>query len=343
MKRILLLLAIAGISSCGNNQNNQSGVITGQWEIVNLIYTEPFPSEPKLLQFRPFVDNNSRLYVYGDYNGVNTILSSTDHGTVWEKLNMPDITTYDNTPVFDLQNPNRIISYKAIGDSVQLYESTNAGITWNNIGGSLQTNLQSSQMIGVFGSYYFVYNKNADNKLYRSSDNGNSWQVVLNISTSRPYLQRVDNRLFLTCSNSLFISDDWGLNWIPFNSGLTSWNINYAATSVIQKSSSGTIYAFDKSGMYSLNNASWHLEKTLTASLSAGGIVIGDKIITSDGLKTEICKESNMQWVDIGQGLPNLLTVNSMVTYFIADNVYLYGWSSNGKLYRRHLSDFNNL
>ena len=142
-------------------------------------------------------------------NGLLAILSSPTYGlysfngSTWTLL-------YDETYLTDFAVNNDEIIFCAQGD-VFKYQPGNNILLSDNIIASTSKPLVSSN-----GNVYSIYNT----KLYRTTDEGENWEVIKDTSSS--VLVISGDTLFSVSSNGIIRSDDSGINWITLNSGIPS-------------------------------------------------------------------------------------------------------------------------
>lgn len=118
-----------------------------------------------------------------------------------------------------------------------IYSSDDLGVTWHKCS-SIPTAINAFAQLGIdsigniyFGNYNYVPGNKETGKVYRSSDNGNSWKTI-GLSTSSPSsLQEGPKQLIYmnyTAGNSYFpsVSLDKGASWSDFGSVFPLFNNN---------------------------------------------------------------------------------------------------------------------
>ena len=147
---------------------------------------------------------------FTQYNkGLIAILSSaisglyTYDGNTWTLL-------YDETYLTDFAVNNDEIIFCAQGQ-VFKYQPGNNILLSDNIIASTSKPLASSN-----GNVFSIYNS----KLYRTTDEGENWEVIKDTSSSVLVIN--GDTLFAVSSNGIIRSDDSGINWISLNSGIPS-------------------------------------------------------------------------------------------------------------------------
>lgn len=101
--------------------------------------------------------------------------------------------------------------------------------------GSLAINANGDAFAGAFGG------------VFRSTDNGDSWQQINNGLTNtlvRTLAINDNSDIFAGTSDGLFRSNDNGDNWVPINTGLTNTRVE----AIVSKSSSDIFVGTDGCG-----------------------------------------------------------------------------------------------
>jgi len=174
------------------------------------------------------IDQNGFIYAgISRGNSVN-VLRSTDNGESWENKSS-GLGNSDDPMDFAIDNNNRIFAATFSGG---VYYSTDNGENW------LQTTLTDKNLLSISineddhiftGDWY-------NNKIYRSSDGGISWdtlgvsddthQNIEAIVTDTPGYIFAGTTGDPRFSKGVFRSSDNGESWIQVNNGLTDLNIS---------------------------------------------------------------------------------------------------------------------
>jgi photosystem II stability/assembly factor-like uncharacterized protein len=155
-----------------------------------------------------------------------------------------------------------------------VYKSTNNGASFSSSSSGIPSSSQISE-IYVFGEYIFARKASYTDQLYRSNDNGTTWQLKnsgLSWSEQAPFyvsnMTHIGSTLYLGTSNGVYKSTDNGDNWSEiagnnFSSlGLTSKYIR------VVKSNNGKLYVGTGEGFFisSDNGVNWSAGAIMTAT-----------------------------------------------------------------------------
>ena len=159
------------------------------------------------------------------------VFLTTNNGTSWKQVN----TGLTATAITDLAavGANLFAAINGVG----IFVSTNNGTSWTLTSGSVFQNAYFALFAGA-GSALFA-STTTDNIIYRSTDNGNSWQKAdSGISTANALVQSGTN-LIAGGVGGVFLSTNNAVSW----TALTSyWGLQY--TQVIGLTTSGSnVYA----------------------------------------------------------------------------------------------------
>ena len=155
-----------------------------------------------------FTVSDSLIYAGYKYSGYNSISikTSKDNGQNWQTLNCnpPDVSYI--TQCLGVNN-----SYLFLG-GYGLYRLPLDSVNWKK----LETDLPSTQFRSLWASDSVILAGTFDNGLYRSTDNGESWNKVLNMEESIcPINDIVSNNdtICVATGQGSYISFNAGTNW----------------------------------------------------------------------------------------------------------------------------------
>ena len=179
---IILLLYVFGSSSFAQNS---------YWEHLDGPYG--------LYLYSIVLASNNKLFV----GGSTGIFSSTDDGSSWTKCNTNKyITSLIVTPTGE-------ILANAKDNGINL--SSDNGKSWINISKEEKKFAFCDSMRNVY-----AFSKYDSYKLYRSSNNGNSWEPILIGSSKNGIISGITNKfglIYLMSTEGTFKSSDGGVRW----------------------------------------------------------------------------------------------------------------------------------
>jgi len=218
---------------------------------------------PRGMKINVFYKNDNIVYAgtksYGVYRSIN-------NGANWEPAN----TGIEHSDIFDIIfSGNNLLA--GVGNSCGLnnvYKSTDNGMHWIPTSG-LANKIALS--FAIKGTYIYTATTDFNSSIYRSADNGESWQTVESPITDA-------NEVFVS-GNAVIVSE-FNFIWRTTDDG-DSWELaeKFALSGVTQFAKSGNkIFGAGGSGLYtSVNNGeSWTYSNFPggASSLSAVGNII---------------------------------------------------------------------
>ena len=256
---------------------------------------------------------------------------STDGGNTWT-------TGFDNSVVLGVSgiviHPNNPdIMYIATGDgdgydtpSTGVLKSTDGGMTWQitELNWSVNQNRVIRRVIMDPDNYDMLLAATS-NGLYRTTDAGNSWTIVVtgNFYDVRANPQASSNRFYAARGNTLFLSTDNGANWSSVHTisganrialGVSSANSNYVYALCSQSSDNGFLGLYrstDSGNSYSLRSSAPNLLGWSQDGSDSGGQGWYDLCIAVDPTNAEIVYTGGVNtWKSIDGG--QTWTLNTM-------------------------------
>lgn len=238
------------------------------------------------------------------YKLAEGLYRSSDNGDTWSLINNG---SYYNA--FSSYNNLMLASYNNY-----LYKSSDYGVTWDsvNIGFNIRKMIQ-------LGSYIYATD-DWDFALKRSSDIGNSWQLVNPDVSGVIDLCSENNSLYVT-NNGIRRSDDYGSTWSYRDSGLTALGFNKIF------SDSSNIFAFEFSnGSISVSNdngQSWsNIYESLVKGRNQTFAVVNRNYFAATDSGLFKSTDNGQSWADIKGSIQWSATGNTVGNAF--GQLYLY-------------------
>ncbi len=210
--------------------------------------------------------NPNILYALSSYS----VFKSTNGGSSWnEHFLGSGCYGYSGEMAIHPQNPDILYvagyHYSGSKSCMAVFKSTNGGVNWatkdinpsSSYGQAYSIALSSSNPNILYAGGYYSQGGSQHNKVYKSSDSGNSWKDVTGSISVEPNSIVVDP----TDSNKVYVGTYWGV-YRSTNGGQT-WNKSpanvYAYALAIDPASPNTIYAGYSKNCYKSSDggASW--------------------------------------------------------------------------------------
>lgn len=172
------------------------------------------------------IHSNGNIFISQDQ-----VYRSTDGGTTWKgvPIGFPNVTLMQESPNHELYFTVGGIAYQ------NLYRSADFGVSWK----PLNTGVVGIPIVGFYGDTILVGDNYYPATIYRSIDNGNSFQPISNISVLNGYVNALVGTIYNTIiagtSNGIYRSIDHGKNWTKVSTN---------AVSSLQQLPDGTMYGY---------------------------------------------------------------------------------------------------
>lgn len=236
---------------------------------------------------------NNIVYAGTDAQGV---YRSTDNGLSWVAAN----TGIDRASVNDITfaGGNLLAATKSTCSIYNnVFKSTDNGATWSGTTG-LQGKIINSFAIKGATLWAFFFALPNDSGVARSTDNGNTWQVIPSIITDAGESIVSDNAIIVAEDNFIWRSTDDGASWdVVEQFALTGISaFARAGTKLFGASSSGIETSTD-------NGASWNFEPFSNGAYSFSAV--GSTIYLGSNSKVFKSTDLGATWIDMSTGLGN--------------------------------------
>ena len=234
---------------------------------------------------------NNIVYAGTDSLGV---YRSTDNGVSWAAAN----TGIDRASISDItfSGSNLLAAAKSTCSTYNnVFKSTDNGATWTGTTG-LQGKIINSFAIKGSALWAFFFALPNDSGVARSTDNGNTWQVIPSIITDAGESIVSDNAIIVAEDNFIWRSTDDGASWDVVE--------QFALTGISSFARAGTkLFGAAATGIQTStdNGASWDFEpfSDSVASFSA----VGSTIYLGSNSKVFKSTDLGATWINMSNGL----------------------------------------
>ncbi len=172
--------------------------------------------------------------------------------------------------------------------------------------------------------------------LYRSIDSGNTWEIVLHKQVSS--ITSLDSILFAGAyGEGIFSSSDFGESWIEKNNGIE----NKLIKNLISKSNK--LYSTANFDIYRSNDTgdSWEtIKKGIPSEFYPKHLIANDSTLFIGGSGVCISSNSGDEWFEMNDGFPSIISIQSLSIY---EEDYLLAGTYNAGLWKIPLSGLYSL
>src|SRR5207247_16548 len=230
------------------------------------------------------------------YAGTETqgVYKSTDNGSNWVAAN----TGIERASINDIvaSGPNLLAAAKSSCPIyLNIFKSTDNGATWSGTSG-LQNKIINSFAIKGSVVWAFFFALPNDSGVARSTDNGNTWQVVPSIITDAGEIIVSDNAIIVAEDNFIWRSTDDGMSWDVVE--------QFALTGISSFAKAGTkLFGAAVTGIQTStdNGASWDFEPFSNGAYSFSSN--GNTIYLGSNNKVFKSTDFGASWIDVSTGL----------------------------------------
>src|SRR2546421_4586004 len=232
------------------------------------------------------------------YAGTETqgVYKSTDNGSSWVAAN----AGIERASINDIvaSGPNLLAAAKSSCPIyLNIFKSTDNGATWSGTSG-LQNKIINSFAIKGSVVWAFFFALPNDSGVARSTDNGNTWQVVPSIITDAGESIVSDNAIIVAEDNFIWRSTDDGASWDVVE--------QFALTGIGSFAKAGTkLFGAARTGIQTStdNGASWTFEPFSDGAFSFSSN--GSTIYLGSASKVFSSTDLGTTWIDMSNGLGN--------------------------------------
>ncbi len=291
------------------------------WNVKNTGLPLTYPKEM-------FTKSNDKIFMLSG----NRIIYSSDQGNSWERRD----TQFSNSNIISLAENNNNELFCGLYQG-GLYRSTDEGINWNQV--DLGNDYITPKLFICDDSGGIVF-LSSDNKIYRSSDNGSTWNIVFDFIGQGILIDEInvtDDGSIYICGLTFFVeayvmySHDGGNTWNQYIfpneseavSLYTKQNIVYAVLddNTISKTTDGGV------AWNSIPSNPWSSQPASMTFLPNGASLVGTQ---NEGVFYSAANDDN--WTTFNTGIPNISGMYGSIEVITSnENMQLFlGTAING-------------
>jgi photosystem II stability/assembly factor-like uncharacterized protein len=286
------------------------------------------PGATQFIWYNP-MPNGSTLNAAVNVGGF--VVAGGDRGNALQNQSgtWNSIYNFLNVDITSISSPTfNTVFMTGTGASPGLYRSTNSGFTWNQI---LPDTITAPLKKVCFGNQSIAILASVDGMLWKTLNEGNSWQRTASPSRAQPtVLKSVGTRRFFYATNAggLFYSHDYGFSFTPSNIPTSQ-----VVQDITFRDTSSTGYACTAQGaIYKTldRGNTWTLNYTSIRSLNLSCIKdLGNGIVLSFGNDSKVFTfNSATSW-----GVTNIQRLDNPIDYIPVTDTIGYLFDKDGDIF----------
>ncbi|HEX9656549.1 MAG TPA: T9SS type A sorting domain-containing protein [Bacteroidota bacterium] len=261
-------------------------------------------------------DQNNHIAVGTFFGGV---FKSTDVGLSWMRLSGG---SWDTRSIA----VNMATGDMFIGTVAGIYRSTDGGVTWMKLSNTLSNRLIYGLAVNSIGEVFAGSSGGFGQVAYRSTDNGDNFQVISAVGSQVVYgiVNGGSNTLFAASrAAGVFRSTDNGVTWAAVNLGSAFPVEQYG----VAKGSGDNVYVVAGPSF-----------TTVDSTITSGGYTLrsisasGQNVVAAGGAVAQLSTDAGATWMDASPLLDGVPTEVNTITTVIDNNTILLGTSGHSPL-----------
>lgn len=267
--------------------------------------------------------------LYSIYKYYNKFLSGSKYGLFSTSDEFNSWSKANNS--FEHTNVSSVISLDSVliaGTSKGIFRSIDSGYTWSPVlKGINRYNINSLNIVD-----WKAYADMSPQGFFVTENLGESWTRVLGEFGRVNSIIRVDDKLFTGSNKGVYVSNDYGVNWMVLDSSLSKINVNcllYNGKSLLAGTNDSSLYVSDDFAK------TWSRIKTDSGRITIRKMLqYRDNIFAATHKGIQLSKDNGKTWSFIN---PENYSVN--IKDIIISNNKLFALSDT-MIYKVNLSDF---
>jgi len=195
--------------------------------------------------------------------------------------------TYLIRDVYSIENNSQ---YIFAGTQRGIYRTDPGNMIWESINIGLP--LKEVSLIENIGNIIYIY---IDNKIYKSPDNGASWELIFTSIFEVTSINEIENTLYITTKGAgIYQSPNDGDSWETFNNGLDDLKVNF-----IEVTDTTLVCGTSSNGFYHFDQDQWIQNNSGIICSSVRSIVTASNSLIADDLDNVYISNNGNDWIKI--------------------------------------------
>jgi photosystem II stability/assembly factor-like uncharacterized protein len=173
--------------------------------------------------------------------------------------------------VYSVENNSQ---YIFAGTQRGIFRTNPGNMIWESINAGLP--LKEVSLIECLGNIIYIC---TDNIIYKSDNNGESWELVFTSTSEVTSINEIENTLYITTKRTgIYQSQNNGDNWDSFNNGLDDLKVNFIGvtdTTLVCGTFTGGFYHYEQ-GQWIQNNSGIICSSVRSIVTAANSLIAND-------------------------------------------------------------------